>query len=278
MLVQWFWNQSYIILDWWPGPGIMNMLILFVVILITPADRLSDMNTTTNKFNQLETWFIKFNSVKCKVVLTWGNKNKVMKACLETSEEENKTKQPPQSCNCWSPTLWLQGRPKWSPPWITNLGKLFVTCKVPLIPVTLEGVQSKTPQNESLRHADYFELKAIETLKAQEKFCLSLNYLPRRIWLWGPSQNKSYYYWWLLSEWPILIAGQTSDYRMPAPLTALWTTLRPLDAPGPTLSLGSGWYDLILLFSCNLSCVWDSNTYKIKFDFFLLTCLMSISF
>lgn len=38
--------------------------------LTTLADRLSDMEVNTYEFNQLETQFIKFNSIKCKVVLT----------------------------------------------------------------------------------------------------------------------------------------------------------------------------------------------------------------
>ena len=65
--------------------------------LTTLADRLSDMEVNTYKFNQLETQFIKFNSIKCKVVLTWRNKNKVMKECLETSETDTQNQVFPSS-------------------------------------------------------------------------------------------------------------------------------------------------------------------------------------
>ena len=36
-------------------------------------------------------------------------------------------------------------------------------------PYSREGVQNKLPQEEPLRHVNYFEREAIETLKAQEK-------------------------------------------------------------------------------------------------------------
>lgn len=54
----WSWNHEY------------AYLMCSDITLITLADRLCDMKVNTYKFNQLETQFIKFNSIKCKVVLT----------------------------------------------------------------------------------------------------------------------------------------------------------------------------------------------------------------
>lgn len=70
----WSWNHEY------------AYLVCSDITLITLADRLCDMKVNTYKFNQLETQFIKFNSIKCKLVLTYRNKNKVMKECPEVNK------------------------------------------------------------------------------------------------------------------------------------------------------------------------------------------------
>lgn len=93
----WSWNHEYA----YPICSDITLIIL--------ADRLSDMNITAYKFDQMEWWFIKFNSVKCKVILTWRNKNKVMKECLGTSENGKQNKATPRKkYDCWKLTSWLQ--------------------------------------------------------------------------------------------------------------------------------------------------------------------------
>lgn len=47
----------------------------------------------------------KLNSVKCKVVLVWSNKNKVMQEGLETREKQNKAKQNPPKLSLLKPHL-----------------------------------------------------------------------------------------------------------------------------------------------------------------------------
>lgn len=42
-----------------------------------------------------------------------------------------------------------------------------------------EGEQNMSPQNVSLQHIDYFELKSIKTQQTSEKH-LALSYLPKR--------------------------------------------------------------------------------------------------
>lgn len=44
----------------------------------------------------------------------------------------------------------------------------------------IEGVQNEPPQNMSLQHVDYFELKAMKTQQTQEKH-LPLPQSPKRI-------------------------------------------------------------------------------------------------
>ena len=52
------------------------------------------------------------------------------------------------------------------------------------------GAEGRLCQDGQLCHEDYFELKAIETLQAQEKLCPSFNY--REESKLGLAQNKGY--------------------------------------------------------------------------------------
>lgn len=57
-----------------------------------------------------------------------------------------------------------------------NFATKYLYC---IICYNIVGIQNESPQDVSLWYADDFELKATNTLWAQEKFLLLLNYLEK---------------------------------------------------------------------------------------------------
>ena len=74
------------------------------------------------------------------------------------------------------------------------LNTLFILTFTTMIQVAChhtESVQNKSPQNVPLWHVDFFELKAVETMRGQKKLFYFLNLEEYK--LGGLLQNKSYY-------------------------------------------------------------------------------------
>lgn len=92
---------------------------------------------------------------------------------------------------------------------------------------------------------------------------------------WGLSQNKGYWKRWILSVWPICMAGRISNHHISALLNTLWIAFFSSEVPDlfPFLLV-----QVILhlpVFGITIS-GWILCRYATKLDFLLLICFLLI--